>query len=58
MPVLDRFSEIWAKNKYESLSRDTDKLAQNIGKALSIRNIKKVNSAVVEFIKWYNKQKK
>ena len=54
--VINKFREVWKEKGYESLSRETDKLAQNIGTALMTLNIEDTYKACLEFIHWHNKQ--
>lgn len=56
MVVVNKFKEVWRREGFESMSRETDKLAQNI--YIDTLNIEYTYKAVVEFIKWYNQQKK
>ena len=55
MKVVNKFKEVWSEEGFESMSRETDKLAQNI--RIDTLNIENTYEAVLEFIKWYNKQK-
>jgi hypothetical protein len=52
--VINKFKEVWRKEGYESMSRETDKLAQNI--YVDTLNIEYTYKACVEFINWHNKQ--
>ena len=54
--LVNKFKEVWREEEFESMSRETDKLAQNIH--IDTLNIENTYKAVVEFIKWYNTQKK
>ena len=50
--VVNKFKEVWREEGFESMSRETDKLAQNI--YIDTLNIENTYEAVLEFIKWYN----
>ena len=52
MEVVNKFKSVWEEEGFESMSRETDKLAQNI--SIDSRNIENTYRPLLEFIKWYN----